>query len=109
MVTKCVRITFDDILIIFPSFYLSFTLSFFQLLIQGLYYLRAFEATGGLIRMIFKIFVYTAPYLLILLIVLLGAANRWVGRAAYYILTLNFSLIVVSCKVMQLISTLFCL
>eukprot|EP00730_Choanoeca_flexa_P003264 TRINITY_DN11346_c0_g1_i2.p1 TRINITY_DN11346_c0_g1~~TRINITY_DN11346_c0_g1_i2.p1 ORF type:complete len:820 (+),score=150.12 TRINITY_DN11346_c0_g1_i2:141-2462(+) len=43
--------------------------------IQVLYFLRAYELTGGLVRMVFKVFYYTGPFMMILLIVLLASAN----------------------------------
>eukprot|EP00043_Microstomoeca_roanoka_P008232 m.79420 g.79420 ORF g.79420 m.79420 type:complete len:1567 (-) comp14156_c1_seq5:209-4909(-) len=49
--------------------------SAFLLWLEVLYFLRAFEFTGGLVRMVFKIFYYTGPFLFILIIVLLGTAN----------------------------------
>ena len=59
---------------------------------QVLYFLRAYELTGGLVRMVFKVYVsslnnqlelicpscsfyYTGPFMMILLIVLLASAN----------------------------------
>ena len=47
---------------------------------QLLYFLRAFEFAGGLVRMVFKVFYYTGPFMLILIIVLLGSTN------CYYVL-----------------------
>lgn len=49
----------------------------FGMWLQILYFLRAFEFAGGLIRMVFSIFAYTAPFLLILVIVVFGAANSF--------------------------------
>jgi hypothetical protein len=42
---------------------------------QVLYFLRAFELMGGLVRMVFKVFYYTGPFMMILLVVLLATAN----------------------------------
>ena len=48
--------------------------------IEVLYFLRAFEFSGGLIRMVFKVFYYTGPFLSILGVVLIGSTN------CYYVL-----------------------
>jgi hypothetical protein len=48
--------------------------------LQVLYFLRAFEFAGGLVRMVFKVLYYSGPFLLILLIVLIASTN------CYYVL-----------------------
>eukprot|EP00051_Salpingoeca_urceolata_P020402 m.305850 g.305850 ORF g.305850 m.305850 type:complete len:1526 (-) comp19613_c0_seq7:81-4658(-) len=47
----------------------------FLMWLEVMYFLRALESTGGLVRMVFKVFYYTGPFLLLLSIVLFGSAN----------------------------------
>lgn len=47
----------------------------FAMWLEVLHFLRAFEFTGGLVRMVFKVFYYTGPFLLILTVVLIGTTN----------------------------------
>eukprot|EP00049_Salpingoeca_infusionum_P007130 m.116055 g.116055 ORF g.116055 m.116055 type:complete len:594 (-) comp13589_c0_seq2:1508-3289(-) len=58
-----------------PWFTPTAGISAWAMWLEVLYYLRAFEFTGGLVRMVFKVFYYTGPFMLILAIVLIGSAN----------------------------------
>eukprot|EP00055_Hartaetosiga_balthica_P013124 m.65999 g.65999 ORF g.65999 m.65999 type:complete len:1782 (+) comp8174_c0_seq1:61-5406(+) len=59
----------------FSSHVIPMALGAFLFWLEILYFLRAFEFTGGLVRMVFKVFYYTGPFMSLLLVVLFGSAN----------------------------------
>jgi hypothetical protein len=51
-----------------------------------MYYIRAFEFAGGLIRMVFKVLICSGPFLTILMIVTLGATNCYFVLFRYLVI-----------------------